>query len=84
MVLTLPSASRAVVPLRLRQEKSDTVRCIKSCRPTDITCVRDPVHTISHTVISLPTFREFTGPEGEWSPCGALRLAPFGTFLCLD
>ncbi|KAE8613125.1 hypothetical protein XENTR_v10007581 [Xenopus tropicalis] len=23
----------------------------------------DPVHTISHTVISLPTFREFSRPE---------------------
>ncbi|XP_045408750.1 fibulin-1 isoform X1 [Lemur catta] len=47
----------------LRQEKTDTVRCIKSCRPNDVTCVFDPVHTISHTVISLPTFREFTRPE---------------------
>ncbi|KAB0396628.1 hypothetical protein E2I00_020158, partial [Balaenoptera physalus] len=35
----------------LRQEKTDTVRCIKSCRPNDVTCVLDPVHTISHTVI---------------------------------
>ncbi|KAJ8791804.1 hypothetical protein J1605_020526 [Eschrichtius robustus] len=48
---------------RLRQEKTDTVRCIKSCRPNDVTCVLDPVHTISHTVVSLPTFREFTRPE---------------------
>uniref|UniRef100_A0A7N9CF35 Fibulin-1 n=1 Tax=Macaca fascicularis TaxID=9541 RepID=A0A7N9CF35_MACFA len=47
----------------LQQEKTDTVRCIKSCRPNDVTCVFDPVHTISHTVISLPTFREFTRPE---------------------
>ncbi|XP_032348333.1 fibulin-1 isoform X6 [Camelus ferus] len=47
----------------LRQEKTDTVRCIKSCRPNDVTCVLDPVHTISHTVVSLPTFREFTRPE---------------------
>lgn len=52
-------------PLRLRQEKTDTVRCVKSCRPNDVTCVLDPVHTISHTVVSLPTFREFTRPEGE-------------------
>ncbi|EHB13220.1 Fibulin-1 [Heterocephalus glaber] len=48
---------------QLRQEKTDTVRCIKSCRPSDSACVRDPVHTISHTVISLPTFREFSHPE---------------------
>uniref|UniRef100_A0A4W2C148 Fibulin-1 n=1 Tax=Bos indicus x Bos taurus TaxID=30522 RepID=A0A4W2C148_BOBOX len=47
----------------LRQEKTDTVRCIKSCRPNDVACVLDPVHTISHTVVSLPTFREFTRPE---------------------
>lgn len=46
-----------------RQEKTDTVRCIKSCRPTDEACIRDPVHTVSHTVISLPTFREFSRPE---------------------
>lgn len=55
-----------LVPLRLRQEKTDTVRCIKSCRPNDIPCALDPVNTISHTFVSLPTFREFTRPEGEW------------------
>uniref|UniRef100_A0ACB8EBA7 Uncharacterized protein n=1 Tax=Sphaerodactylus townsendi TaxID=933632 RepID=A0ACB8EBA7_9SAUR len=47
----------------IRQEKTDTIRCIKSCRLNDVNCVLDPVHTISHTVISLPTFREFTRPE---------------------
>lgn len=52
-------------PCSFRQEKTDTVRCIKSCRPTDEACMRDPVHTVSHTVISLPTFREFSRPEGE-------------------
>ena len=25
-------------PLRLRQEKTDTIRCIKSCRPNDVAC----------------------------------------------
>uniref|UniRef100_A0A8C4VH07 Fibulin-1 n=1 Tax=Gopherus evgoodei TaxID=1825980 RepID=A0A8C4VH07_9SAUR len=44
-------------------ERTDTIRCIKSCRPNDVNCVLDPVHTISHTVISLPTFKEFTKPE---------------------
>ncbi|KAL8194478.1 UNVERIFIED_CONTAM: Fibulin-1 [Gekko kuhli] len=48
---------------RVRHEKTDTIRCIKSCRLNDVNCVLDPVHTISHTVISLPTFREFTRPE---------------------
>ncbi|KAL7867758.1 hypothetical protein SRHO_G00091420 [Serrasalmus rhombeus] len=46
-----------------RVDRSDTIRCIKSCQPNDISCVLDPVHSISHTVISLPTFREFTKPE---------------------
>uniref|UniRef100_A0A8C8I2F7 Fibulin-1 n=1 Tax=Oncorhynchus tshawytscha TaxID=74940 RepID=A0A8C8I2F7_ONCTS len=46
-----------------RVERSDTIRCVKSCQPNDIGCVLDPVHSISHTVISLPTFREFTKPE---------------------
>ncbi|KAM5334115.1 fibulin-1 isoform 1-T1 [Glossophaga mutica] len=45
------------------QDKTDTIRCIKSCRPNDVTCMLDPVHTISHTVVSLSTFREFTRPE---------------------
>ncbi|MED6273700.1 hypothetical protein CHARACLAT_009175 [Characodon lateralis] len=26
-------------------------------------CVLDPTHSVSHTFISLPTFREFTRPE---------------------
>ncbi|XP_049330394.1 fibulin-1 isoform X2 [Astyanax mexicanus] len=46
-----------------RVDRSDTIRCIKSCQPNDITCVLDPVHSVSHTVISLPTFREFNKPE---------------------
>ncbi|XP_078529957.1 fibulin-1 isoform X2 [Lissotriton helveticus] len=44
-------------------ERTDTIRCVKSCRPNDNNCMLDPVHTISNTVISLPTFREFTRPE---------------------
>ncbi|XP_059537352.1 fibulin-1 isoform X1 [Myotis daubentonii] len=47
----------------LHQEKTDTVRCIKSCRPGDISCMLDLVHTVSYTVVSLPTFREFAHPE---------------------
>uniref|UniRef100_A0AAY5F2S8 Fibulin-1 n=1 Tax=Electrophorus electricus TaxID=8005 RepID=A0AAY5F2S8_ELEEL len=46
-----------------RVDRSDTIRCIKFCQPNDISCVLDPVHSVSHTVISLPTFREFTKPE---------------------
>uniref|UniRef100_A0A5F9CFB3 Uncharacterized protein n=1 Tax=Oryctolagus cuniculus TaxID=9986 RepID=A0A5F9CFB3_RABIT len=69
-VSTCPSVPCAVVVRRLRQEKTDTVRCIKSCRPSHMACLLDPVHTISHTVISLPTFREFSHPEGEWRGWG--------------
>lgn len=60
--------------LRLHQEKTDTVRCIKSCRPSDISCMLDLVHTVSYTVVSLPTFREFSHPEGKRRPHG-LELA---------
>ncbi|KAI1883384.1 hypothetical protein AGOR_G00230870 [Albula goreensis] len=38
--------------------RADTVRCVKSCQPNDITCILDPIQSISHTVIALPTFRE--------------------------
>ncbi|XP_030627474.1 fibulin-1 isoform X2 [Chanos chanos] len=47
----------------VRVERSDTIRCVKSCQPNDISCVLDPVHSISHTVISMPTFRDFSKPE---------------------
>ncbi|XP_033968228.1 fibulin-1-like isoform X1 [Pseudochaenichthys georgianus] len=39
------------------------VRCIKSCHPHDISCNIKPVHTITHTSLSLPTFRDFHEPE---------------------
>ncbi|XP_060044746.1 fibulin-1 isoform X3 [Erinaceus europaeus] len=47
----------------MHQEKTDTIRCIRSCRPNDVTCMLDPITTISHIVVSLPTFREFNRPE---------------------
>uniref|UniRef100_A0A3B4BMG8 EGF-like domain-containing protein n=1 Tax=Periophthalmus magnuspinnatus TaxID=409849 RepID=A0A3B4BMG8_9GOBI len=34
-----------------------------SCQPNDFSCPLDPVHLITYTVLSLPTFRDFTGPE---------------------
>ncbi|XP_043565213.1 fibulin-1 isoform X1 [Chiloscyllium plagiosum] len=46
----------------LRVDSTETVRCIKSCRPGDTRCILDPVNTVSYTVISLPTYREFLGP----------------------
>jgi len=48
-----------------RLERSDTIRCMKSCQPGDVACVLDPTLSLSHTFISLPTFREFTKPEGR-------------------
>ncbi|KAJ4924881.1 hypothetical protein JOQ06_003831 [Pogonophryne albipinna] len=39
------------------------VRCIKSCHPHDISCNIKSVHTITHTSLSLPTFRDFHEPE---------------------
>ncbi|XP_008292780.1 fibulin-1 [Stegastes partitus] len=58
-----PSNYRRVGETVARLERSDTIRCMKSCQSTDIACVLDPTHSISHTFISLPTFREFTRPE---------------------
>ncbi|CAG06344.1 unnamed protein product, partial [Tetraodon nigroviridis] len=59
-----PNNYRRVGETLQRIQLSDTVRCIKSCKPNDMACVLDPTHSISHTFISLPTFREFLKPEG--------------------
>ncbi|KAF7641902.1 hypothetical protein LDENG_00268950 [Lucifuga dentata] len=48
---------------RSRNNNSVTVRCIKACQNHDISCSSDPVHLITHTALSLPTFREFREPE---------------------
>ncbi|CAN9498982.1 unnamed protein product [Ophioblennius macclurei] len=58
-----PNNYRRVGETAARLERSDTIRCMKSCQPSDIACVLDPTHSVSHTFISLPTFREFTRPE---------------------
>lgn len=53
-------------PMNFRQAapgNDGSVRCIKSCPPSDFDCQRDPVHLVTYTVLSLPTFRDFTGPE---------------------
>ncbi|MBN3282048.1 FBLN1 protein, partial [Polyodon spathula] len=44
-------------------DRTETIRCIKSCGLNDVNCVLDPIHTVSYTVISLHTFREFNTPE---------------------
>ncbi|XP_074534584.1 fibulin-1 isoform X1 [Halichoeres trimaculatus] len=58
-----PNNYRRVGETVTRLERSDTIRCIKICQPNDNACILDPTHSISHTFISLPTFREFTRPE---------------------
>ncbi|KAM4572363.1 fibulin-1 isoform 2-T2 [Odontesthes bonariensis] len=58
-----PNNYRRVGETAARLERSDTVRCMKSCQPNDIACVLDPTHSVAHTFISLPTFREFARPE---------------------
>ncbi|KAM8860411.1 fibulin-1 isoform 1-T1 [Synchiropus picturatus] len=57
-----PNYRRVGETLR-RLDRSDIIRCIKSCQPSDTACVLNPTHSVSHTFISLPTFREFTRPE---------------------
>nr|XP_023647166.1 fibulin-1-like isoform X1 [Paramormyrops kingsleyae] len=50
-------------PDNYRRAGEMPVRCVKSCPPNDAACLSDPVQSISHTVISLPTFRDFVKPE---------------------
>ncbi|XP_056909097.1 fibulin-1 isoform X1 [Takifugu flavidus] len=61
--LECPNNYRRVGETLQRIQLSDTIRCVKSCQPNDMACVLDPIHSLSHTVISLPTFREFLKPE---------------------
>uniref|UniRef100_A0A673B787 Fibulin-1 n=1 Tax=Sphaeramia orbicularis TaxID=375764 RepID=A0A673B787_9TELE len=58
-----PNNYRRVGETVARLQRTDTIRCIKTCLPNDFACGVDPIHSISHTFISLPTFREFTRPE---------------------
>ncbi|XP_072242358.1 fibulin-1 isoform X2 [Leuresthes tenuis] len=58
-----PNNYRRIGETAATLERSDTVRCMKSCQPNDIACVLDPTHSVAHTFISLPTFREFARPE---------------------
>ncbi|CAJ1055051.1 fibulin-1-like [Xyrichtys novacula] len=45
------------------RDASVNVRCIKACQPNDVSCNLDPIHLITHTSLSLPTFRDFSEPE---------------------
>ncbi|TRY76051.1 hypothetical protein DNTS_031957 [Danionella cerebrum] len=48
---------------RPRVDRADIIRCVKSCQPNDISCVLNPILSVSHTAISLPTFRDFNKAE---------------------
>uniref|UniRef100_A0A673G9M1 Fibulin-1 n=1 Tax=Sinocyclocheilus rhinocerous TaxID=307959 RepID=A0A673G9M1_9TELE len=58
-----PANYRRSGDTRPRVDRADIIRCVKSCQPNDISCVLNPILSISHTAISLPTFREFNKPE---------------------
>ncbi|XP_038566122.1 fibulin-1-like [Micropterus salmoides] len=45
------------------EDASVSVRCVKTCQSNNISCIHDPVHLITHTGLSLPTFRDFSEPE---------------------
>uniref|UniRef100_A0A672Z2N7 Fibulin-1 n=1 Tax=Sphaeramia orbicularis TaxID=375764 RepID=A0A672Z2N7_9TELE len=42
---------------------SVSLRCVKACQPEDFNCLLDPVHLVTHTALSLPTFRDLSKPE---------------------
>lgn len=57
---------------RSKQDASVNLRCSKACQAYDINCNRDTSHLITYTSISLPTFRDFSKPEGKtrsWYMC---------------
>lgn len=50
---------------RSRDDPSVSLRCMKHCHPNNLACNLEPVHLITYTCLSLPTFRDLTQPEGE-------------------
>ncbi|XP_058480759.1 fibulin-1-like isoform X1 [Solea solea] len=46
-----------------RQDASVSLRCINTCQPGSSDCARDPAHLITYSALTLPYFRDFTGPE---------------------
>lgn len=73
-----PSNYRKVGETVTTLVRSDIIRCIKACQPNDYACALDPVHSISHTFISLAIFREFTRPEEIVFLRSSVR--PYGTY----
>lgn len=62
-----PFISTSSFLFRPRKDASASLRCIKACQPNDFNCNLDPIHLITHTTLSLPTFRDFSEPEGRYS-----------------
>lgn len=50
---------------RSRGDPVVSLRCMKHCHPNDFACNLEPIHLITYTCLSLPTFRDFIQPEGE-------------------
>uniref|UniRef100_H3C2H5 Fibulin-1 n=1 Tax=Tetraodon nigroviridis TaxID=99883 RepID=H3C2H5_TETNG len=46
-----------------RDDPSVSLRCMKHCHPNNLACNLEPVHLITYTCLSLPTFRDLTQPE---------------------
>ncbi|XP_029317689.1 fibulin-1-like isoform X1 [Cottoperca gobio] len=68
-------------------EASVNVRCIKACQPNNVSCSLNPVHLITHTSLSLPTFRDFSQPEEIvflWTTTAANPALPGGTNVFFD
>ncbi|KAG9329681.1 hypothetical protein JZ751_002404 [Albula glossodonta] len=48
--------------------RADTVRCVKSCQPNDITCILDPIQSFSHTGESLTQSQSDRGFDRQVGP----------------
>ncbi|KAG7259834.1 hypothetical protein CRUP_006966 [Coryphaenoides rupestris] len=51
-----------------RSDSAVNVRCVKSCPPRDLSCNLDPVHMVTHTVISLPASGTSTSQKLDSAP----------------
>uniref|UniRef100_A0A3Q2CBL0 Fibulin 1 n=1 Tax=Cyprinodon variegatus TaxID=28743 RepID=A0A3Q2CBL0_CYPVA len=58
-----PTNFRRSSALRSTGKDSALVHCIKNCQGWDTACNRDPVHIITSTALSLPTFQYLEEPE---------------------
>lgn len=61
------------------------MRCIKACQADDVSCALNPVHLITHSFLSLPTFRDLGEPEGKtkWNNSELLEAAFSEKAVCV-